>query len=73
MDNRLFIAIPENVEGDVDDIYKVNIQPTFIPDLNVEYKWEFSFANYVFSTNPDDKEVLNVFYYDDYYIEETEF
>jgi hypothetical protein len=73
MDNRLFIAIPENVEGDVDHIYKVNIQPTFIPDLNVEYKWEFVLANYVFSTKPHDKEVHNVSYYEDYYIEETEF
>ena len=73
MDNRLFIAIPENVEGDVGHICEVNIQPTFIPDLNVEYKWEFVVANYVFSTKPHDKEVHNVSYYEDYYIEETEF
>ena len=63
MNDRLFIAIPENVEGNIDrEPYKFDVVKKVVPYLNIQHIWFFMFAMYVFSTNPDDKEIAEVYY-----------
>jgi len=65
MNDRLFIAIPENIEGNVDEphyIYDAVEKVVSISHSNIKHTWLFMSAMYVFSTKPDDKYIGQVNY-----------